>query len=707
MHPTKLGRFEIIREIGRGAMGQVFLAKDPKIERHVAIKTVALPPGTSDAESQEARQRFLREAQAAGKLLHPNIVTIFDMGEEAGVSFIAMEYIEGTTLEAYTKAETLLPLSTVLDFITQAAEALDYAHLNNVIHRDIKSANLMVMKDGTLKITDFGLAKSPASNLTQSGVVMGTPSYIAPEQIQGKEVDGRSDIFSLGVVLYELLTGVRPFEAESISTVIYRVLYEDPRPPAAHNPALPPEVNLVLEKALAKSPDRRHTTGAELVADLRKALSALPESALTTSFPAARRSGTSGEPSRRKTASGPPTTMRTRGETAPSRNGASVMQGSEKIAVTGGAPAPPTLMAHHPGKIATVMLTVLAAIVIFPRLVNRHEPMPEPAPGRSTASPGTPDVRSAAIGGGPGDASGAAGAGSGDAGPGGARGQIAIEVETVPHGGAVFLDSIPLAQPVIVLSRSDPHPHDIVAKAGCRQATAEMTAADLASFKGSLVLELQNRREEVPIGSEPPGARVVLNGRVTGKATPAKILLDGCEERTLTLQLEGYRPWTRTYTSDSLFDQMTSELAAVSLDPIPKGTILVKTQKKYEVEIYAGGTRLGRSGEPITLVEGKHALTFRNDRMFLRTTAQVAVSGGRTVTPLVEFPALGALTVQAQPSNCKVFVDDVYVDVTPLLDLPIASGSHTVRVVFVPNGTKRDVAVNVVAGETARVVVKF
>ncbi len=693
MTPTMLGRFQIIREIGRGAMGQVFLAKDPKIERNVAIKTVSLPPGTSDAESQEARQRFLREAQAAGKLLHPNIVTIFDVGDEGGVSFIAMEYIEGTTLEAYTKAETLLPLSNVLDFITQAADALDYAHLNSVIHRDIKSANLMVMKDGTLKITDFGLAKNPASNLTQSGIVMGTPSYIAPEQIQGKEIDGRSDLFSLGVVLYELLTGVRPFEAESISTVIYRVLYEDPRPPAAHNPALPPEVNLVLEKALAKSPEKRYSTGADLVVDLRKAFSSLPESALAASFPAARRAGAAAEASRSRTASGPPATLRTRGEAAPSRSGGNGRQGMDRVAAAGGAPGAPTLMAHHPGKIATVMLTVLAAIVIFPRLVNRHEPAPERASGPATAPA---SVQSAAIGGGP-----------VEAGPSGGRGQIAIEVETVPHGGAVFLDSIPLAQPVVVLSRTDTRAHDIVAKAGCRQATAEMTAADLASFKGSLVLELQNRREEVRIGSLPPGARVVLNGRDSGKATPAKILLDGCEERTLTLQLEGYRPWTRTYTSDSLFDQMASDLATVTLDPIPKGSILVRTQKKYDVEIYAGEKRLGRSGEPITLVEGKHALTFRNDKLFLKTTSQVTVSGGRTVTPLVEFPALGTLTVQAQPSNCKVFVDDVYVDVTPLLNMPIASGSHKVRVVFVPNGSKKDMAVTVAAGESARVVVKF
>src|SRR5437867_6618838 len=258
MKLTKLGRFEIIREIGKGAMGQVFLANDPKIERKVAIKTIVLPPGTSEEEAHETSQRFLREAQAAGKLLHPNIVTIFDVGEEGGISFIAMEFIEGETLERYTKPESLLPLRRVQEIVEQAASALDYAHQNHVIHRDIKPANLMMLKSGVLKVTDYGLAKNPSANLTQAGVLLGTPSYMSPEQIQGHELDGRSDLFSLGVVLYELLTGVRPFEGESISTIIYRVMYEDPRPPAALNHTLPPDVEVHVERAMAPRTVRRY-----------------------------------------------------------------------------------------------------------------------------------------------------------------------------------------------------------------------------------------------------------------------------------------------------------------------------------------------------------------------------------------------------------------------------------------------------------------
>src|SRR5206468_11113849 len=192
-------------------------------------------------------------------------------------------------LEKYTRPESLLPLRRVQEIIEQAASALDYAHQHHVIHRDIKPANLMLLKNSVLKVTDYGLAKNPSANLTQAGVLLGTPSYMSPEQIQGHELDGRSDLFSLGVVLYELMTGVRPFEGDSISTIIYRVLYEDPRPPAAHNPALPPDINVILDKALSKEIDRRYATCSEMAFDLNRALAGLPPETLSRPFPGATR----------------------------------------------------------------------------------------------------------------------------------------------------------------------------------------------------------------------------------------------------------------------------------------------------------------------------------------------------------------------------------------------------------------------------------
>jgi predicted Ser/Thr protein kinase len=681
MNLTQLGRFQIVRQVGQGAMGQVFLARDPKIDRQIAIKTIVHPPGVSVEEAQETSHRFLREAQAAGKLLHPNIVTIFDVGEEQGVSFIAMEFIEGETLEKYARPASLLPLKRVQDVITQAASALDHAHEHGIIHRDVKPANLMVLKNGVLKVTDFGLAKSPQANLTQAGVLLGTPSYMSPEQIQGRDLDGRSDLFSLGVVLYELLTGVRPFEGDSISTIIYRVLYEDPRPPAAHNAALPPEVNAILERALAKDPKERYERGSDLVSDLSKAFAGLPPETLARPFP---------RPA-------PQTAAGRAAATEPAiRRGA--RRAGRRVGPPGQAGGPavmerPTFVARHPLKIAAIVATAAVGLVVFPRLAGRHE--------RAGASPdsSTPITGAAAAGLTPASVGGSA--------RGAVGRQVVIDVATVPHGGAIFLDSTPLLEPKVVLSLSDPKPHDIAARAGCRYAVAEMTAADLASFKGPLVLELAPRKADVPIGSDPPNARIILNGRDTGRLTPAVLSLSGCDERAIVLDREGYRPWKAKYDADDDFDAMVETLKEVSLEPIPTGTLLVKRPPEYDLDVYAGDSRLGKAGEPITLREGQHALTLRNDKLFVRETARVAVAAGTTATPTVTLPALGSLTVHAQPSNCKVYVDGVYVDVTPVLDLPIASGGHRVKIVFVPNGTEREFAVTVSGRKNSLVTVKF
>ncbi|HKN48331.1 MAG TPA: serine/threonine-protein kinase [Candidatus Polarisedimenticolia bacterium] len=696
MTPAKLGRFEILREIGKGAMGQVFLASDPKIQRQVAIKTIVLPPGTSAEEAHETSQRFLREAQAAGKLLHPNIVTIFDVGEDAGVSFIAMEYIEGETLEKYTKPQTLLSPTRVFDLVSQAAAALDYAHEHAVIHRDIKPANLMVLKDGTLKVTDFGLAKNPSANLTQAGVLLGTPSYMSPEQIQGSELDGRSDLFSLGVVLYELMTGVRPFEGESISTIIYRVMYEDPRPPAALNPALPPDVNVILERALAKKPEERYASGADLVADLRKAFAALPPDTLSRPFPGVGRGAFGSRPGAH-----PGTTIRKDRRDQGRRQGRpGQAPGEADEGARDGVAAPvprQTLIAHRPMKIAAVIALAAVGVVFFPRFVNRHEP------GLTSGPHGEPGIGEEALPVTPASLGGANAPAAATA----VGEQVAIEIQTRPNGASVTLDSTPLAEPKIVLSLADAKPHEIVARAGCRGASARMTASNLASVKGPLVMELAPRKEDVLVGSDPAGARILMNGKDTGKVTPAAVTVAACEARTLALAHEGYRAWSKDYDADDDFDVMVETLKKVSLEAIPTGGLLVKKPREYDLEILSGEKRLGKAGDTIVLPEGKYALTFRNDTYFVKETQQVTVAGGRTTSPLLTFPLLGTLTVQAQPSNCKVFVDDRYVDVTPVLDLPISSGGHHVKVVFVPNGATQEVPVSVDGGKNARVVVKF
>jgi eukaryotic-like serine/threonine-protein kinase len=268
--PT-LGRYEIVKELGRGAMGTVFLGKDPRINREVAIKTLRYEE--IDAEQiAEVKKRFFREAEAAGRLSHPNIVTIYDVGEDYDIAYMAMELLDGSDLSKHSNKKNLLPIEEVLRVVCSVASALDYAHANGIVHRDIKPANIMILNNGEIKVADFGIARVMASSKTQTGVVMGTPSYMSPEQIAGKKVDGRSDLFSLGVVLYELIAGERPFNGDSIATLMYNITSSPPPSIKEFSPDIPERLLPILEKLLNKDVEARYQTGKELMDDLLRCL---------------------------------------------------------------------------------------------------------------------------------------------------------------------------------------------------------------------------------------------------------------------------------------------------------------------------------------------------------------------------------------------------------------------------------------------------
>ncbi len=280
---SRLGRFEILSELGKGAMGVVYLAKDPSIGRLVAIKTIRAQAGDEDdSESREFRERFMREAQTAGILSHPNIVTIYDVGEDkdSGVSFIAMEYIEGKTIKAMLVEKANFAPDQIADIIGQVGEALDYAHRKGIIHRDIKPANIMITTDGKVKITDFGIAKVASSNLTTTGQFLGTPNYMSPEQVTGAPVDGRSDIFSLGVVLYEMLSRRKPFSGENLTTISYKIVHENYAPLADGTKNVPEEFDTILSKALSKDPWNRFQRGKDFALALYQAKARFEEQAI-------------------------------------------------------------------------------------------------------------------------------------------------------------------------------------------------------------------------------------------------------------------------------------------------------------------------------------------------------------------------------------------------------------------------------------------
>jgi serine/threonine protein kinase len=273
---SHLGRYEIIGELGQGAMGVVYKARDPLIDRVVAIKTINLNQALEEREEYEAR--FYQEARAAGRLSHHNIVTIYDVGKSGDIAYIAMEFLEGRELRDVLNERSTLPIPEVLDIVGQVANGLYYAHEHGIVHRDVKPSNIMIQKDGHVKITDFGIARmASAAVRTQTGMVLGSPKYMSPEQVMGKVTDQRSDIFSLGIMLYEMLTGRPPFSGENVNAIMYQTLNATPPQPSSMNPAVPDMLNFIVAKALAKKVDERYQNAKEFADDLRACRETLPQ----------------------------------------------------------------------------------------------------------------------------------------------------------------------------------------------------------------------------------------------------------------------------------------------------------------------------------------------------------------------------------------------------------------------------------------------
>jgi predicted Ser/Thr protein kinase len=266
--PQQFGRYEILEQLGAGSMGAVFKAHDPVMGRDVAIKTI-LAHAIEGPQGEEFRERFFREAKAAGRLNHPGIVTVFDVSEHEGTPFLVMEFVPGRTLQSILQSGERLDMDAVCDLGIQLAEALHYAHRNGVIHRDIKPANVLITADNRAKIADFGVAKLLESQVTATSQLLGTPAYMAPEQFTGVPVDGRADLFAMGVVLYWMATGDKPFTGDTILAVQYKVVHTDPVPPRKLNPTIPQTLEAVITKCLAKDPSQRHQSGEELARDLR------------------------------------------------------------------------------------------------------------------------------------------------------------------------------------------------------------------------------------------------------------------------------------------------------------------------------------------------------------------------------------------------------------------------------------------------------
>jgi serine/threonine-protein kinase len=623
--PKSVGRYEIVGEVGRGAMGVVYKALDPNIGRTVALKTMRVD--VHGADEEEILRRFKHEAKLAGTMSHPSIVTVHDAGEDSGVFFMAMEYLEGVTLHRVLKDKHVLPLPRVIEIAQHIATGLDYAHSHGVIHRDVKPANIMCATNGAIKIMDFGIAKSGAG-MTSAGQVLGTPTYMSPEQVRGRQLDGRSDLFSFGVILYEMVTGEKPFSGQNVTTIIYKIMNEAPIPPRDLDTGVHPAVSAVILKALAKDPNERYQSGAELVRDLENydgQRAAGNESAkIAVAASAAVSGGGDGNhPGATVTAfemhadsgsqtvhSEPQTTTKMLGseggagvEAPPMEhsqprfvpNADAVLQSIENTVLVGNKEKKPH--APPPSKIVTTLkkknftvpaaAILLVAVILFGRAIKRPVPEPEPQPQPATTSP---------------------------------------QPAPVQHSRA--------ANVVTPTTALDTKPS--AAKPTAPAATPASTTKPGAKANSTILVR-----------STPPGAVILLDQKKTGKVTPATLKVESGRHE-ITFSKDFYRPATMTPT---LKDGETLNLAPVleaeksghgikgifggKKIPAGKGMVQIKTSPPGAEVIYKGRTLEQRTPFKVPLDPGNYRVTIKL-KGYRPLQKDFAVLEGKSIDVIVE-----------------------------------------------------------------------
>ncbi len=691
----RIGRYLVTGRIGRGGMGMVYRGLDPALEREVAVKTLTAE-GTLDEES---RRRFAVEAKAAAKLQHRNIVTVFELGEDRGVPFIAMEMLPGVDLEALVRSGEEMLLAEKLEIVIQVCRGLAFAHEHRIVHRDVKPSNIRLLDDGTVKIMDFGIAKLGGTQLTKAGMMVGTVHYMSPEQVRGKPLDGRSDVFSLGVILYELLAGRRPFKGEGATDVLFKIVNDEPVPldPGPLG-GVSPRLQEVVSRALAKNPEERYPTAAALAEDLAEVMEAhvrtlgieAPPPATLEAIASARRlvkegRVPEGERRLREIATAHPWSVDAR------RALRAALREDQR--------------SRKPAEAASDDYPELEATFQAPPTQRTAETQVLPNAGLDSAPPGrgTAPVSLWRPGRGLWLGLGAAGLfalaaafllARGGFSP--APAEVRVPVRSQPFGAAVLLDGKDtgvVTNGELVLRA--PLPPQVVLtfrKLGHQDETRTVRLP--LSAGASVSVTLMAASAALPVASDPPGATVTLDGQRAKGVTPLELTVDPSREHVLAVALEGHG----TQEVRLPPRQMPAEVK-VKLEPAgPLGTVIVASS--YPVDVLWRGRVLAKeqAGPRVSLPGGRQTLTLVSSALFLRRDLQVDVTGGVEVA--VEAPGVGKINIRALPDNCQVFIDGAFVDYPPVLDRAIAEGAHTVGFKW-PDGAKSQETIEVPRGAPA------
>jgi hypothetical protein len=641
----RIGKYIITGRIGRGGMGMVYRGHDEALDRDVAVKTLSVQPGGSGGGEDDSRARFKIEAKAAAKLQHPNIVTVFELGQDRGIPFIAMELLPGWDLENLLRSEETLLLPEKLDIIIQVCRGLQYAHDHHIVHRDIKPSNIRLLDDGAVKIMDFGIAKLANTHVTKTGMMVGTVHYMCPEQIQGGQVDGRSDVFSVGVILYQLLAGRRPFEGEGATEVLFKIV-QDPTPALPDLGKLTPELQKVLERALAKAPADRYPSAARMAEELvelraRVAVHAPPTDVLET-IQAARQLLKQGKVDE------------------------SVTRLREMVQRT-----PQSVEARR------------ALRAACREAASRQRPAePEPDFPELTFQVGATRLQQTTILGAdsPSAVSKAVNA---------ASGKTLLVAGGAALGLAVLAGLFLLWRSSMTVKKVDGPPASTTAGPGTQSVVENPTQVPVGKDPGA---PPGAKAVAVQVVTEPAGATVVLDGETQNGKTPLAVAIDPSRAHQLSVSLEGYAPRRMSLPAGNPQPEIRLPLSLLG----PPGS--VKLQARYPVDVTLNGRQLvkGEASPTLSLAPGRHTLVISAPAVSLYRNETVDVQSGGTAE--VVLPGVGELFVQANPDNCKIFVDGVFVDYPPILKKMVVAGRHTVGFKWTDGG-EREETIDVEAGK--------